>query len=129
MTTETINGQEVLRLHPTIYRGRLSRRPKGWRMLPGGVGCGRPGLLGNPFRVGDPYCETIQDCVDEYDAAIRGESHKDHSAWRRHVLSKLVARHREHGYIVLYCWCKLGDPCHCHPLADAVAKELERIVK
>lgn len=122
----TVQGQELLPLHPEhcIYRGRLSRRG-GWRMLPGGVKCARPGKWGNPHRVSDR--QTPADCVHLYDVSVLayGRAMGTDAAY----LAPLVARHRANGYLILYCWCALDAPCHCHPLGDALVKELERIVK
>lgn len=127
----TVQGQALLPLHPEhmVWRGRLSRRG-GWRMLPGGVNCARPGRWGNPYRVGVDAGDAAG-CVALFALALQGIGPMplDYRPWRNGLVRSLVERHREHGYIVLYCWCKLGDPCHCHPLADALAKELERIVK
>lgn len=126
--TTTIDGQlvEVLHAGRRVYRGRLSRKA-GARMLPGGVNCARPGRWGNGFHVGQVYKGRVlkaQDCVDEYWQNL--------SEWPdivARLTAPLVTRYRQHGHLILYCWCRLGDPCHCKPLADAVVAELERTEK
>lgn len=114
MSAETINGQEVLRLHPAIYRGRLSRRA-GWRMLPGGVNCARPGWFGNPFKVGPDG--DAQACVDKYGHALWEMRFRDPNGvpavpspgvagMLTAYLAPLVEVHRQHGMV-----CALDSQC------------------
>ena len=101
-----------------ISRGQRSRAA-GWRMPVNNVYCGRPSLWGNPYTVaesGGPedacrlYHNDMVDCPDVHDALI----------------APLVTRWQQHRSLVLLCWCAPDAPCHCVPLADALAQELER---
>jgi len=103
-----------------ISRGQRSRA-KGWRMPANGVCCSRPGRYGNPYQV-----------TPEITAAVACRRYAARMAGLRAInalpmiLAPLVTRWRQHRSLVLLCWCAPDAPCHCVPLADAVAAELER---
>lgn len=84
---------------------RIQRqRTKGWRMPEGAVYVGRPGLWGNPFRVGDRNVPTPGVAVRLY-ARLMEVSPE----------SRALARDRLAGRN-LVCWCALTEPCHADVL-------------
>jgi hypothetical protein len=120
-----------------ITRGQRSRA-KGWRMPANGVYCGRPSLWGNPYRA--PRWYPAETCCERYAAMVariltlspnpdnpwRGWRHWGRIPDKQTYFAPLVERWKQHRSLVLLCWCREGAPCHCVPLADAVAAELER---
>lgn len=106
---------------------RIQRKPKGWRMPPGGIYVGRPTIWGNPFQ---PSCKMTpgyrQRLVDLYRAALTGGSDVGHRC-------NLEAWFRDRGWLGpidasspamylaghdLACWCPLDQPCHADVLLE-----------
>lgn len=96
------------------------KRTKGWRMPEGAVYVGRPGGLGNPFRVGEQKWihrdndgsvlivtpATAQDAVDSF-----REYYENNPLIREDVAMNLAGRD-------LACWCPLDQPCHADVLLE-----------
>lgn len=80
------------------------KRTKGWRMPANAVYVGRPGMFGNPYRVG--VNGSVADCVRLY-----RESLKVQRAFRKMVRRELRGKH-------LACWCPLDQPCHADVLLE-----------
>jgi hypothetical protein len=106
-----------------ISRGQRSRA-KGWRMPANGVCCSRPGRYGNPFPLAICHNNAGVACFEYSDWLSRHEIFE--GAPVTEYLAPLVERWQQHRSLVLLCWCAPDAPCHCVPLADAVALELER---
>jgi hypothetical protein len=90
----------------------------GLRWEPGAQYIGRPSPLGNPFRMAteaerdvvcDRYARWFQQRIDADDARVMDE------------LRRLYRWHREHGELVLGCYCA---PRRCH--GDTIKAYLER---
>lgn len=81
---------------------RIQRtRKKGFRLLPGSVYVGRPGIFGNPF-----------DSVEFF--RIWLESGKRRDKRRKELLSRLPELKGKD----LACWCPLDQPCHADVLLE-----------
>ena len=93
------------------------KRTKGWKMPPGAVYVGRPGLFGNPFFSG--HHGTAAECVAKY-----------REAWERTMKhDRPYAPFGEPVYIGhligkdLVCWCPLDAPCHADVLLELVNRK------
>lgn len=80
------------------------QRTKGWRMPANTIYVGRPGMHGNPYRVG--INGTAEDCLRLY-----RESLKIQRAYRRFIKRELRGKN-------LACWCPLDQPCHADVLLE-----------
>jgi hypothetical protein len=94
-------------------RVQLSRK-RGWRMPDNMVRVCRPGIFGNPFRVG-PDGDAAE-CLKKFEEALRNDQLPNlpykpgHCfGWMNHLRGKNLA-----------CWCKLGEPCHADVLLRVV---------
>lgn len=107
-------------------RIQLSRR-KGWRLqdhsralngLPARAVI-RPGIYGNPYRVGKHG--TAAECVAKYRADIArvlsGEVNL-HKVVMRQMLRDIRGKN-------LGCYCKIGSPCHADVLLELANQDLE----
>lgn len=95
------------------------RRTRGWRLPPNTVSVARPGIWGNPYRVGE-HGDAAK-CVARFRADCESgailESVRRHAGARRRGLDQSVAawlaplrgRH-------LACFCPLDKPCHADVL-------------
>jgi len=95
------------------------KRVKGWRMPPGARSVARPGLFGNPYRVGATYPNeglheplTQAAAVDAYRAWITGDS-----VGAQFIRARAVAELRGQD---LACWCAPGTPCHADVLLEII---------
>lgn len=101
------------------------KRTKGWRMPPNTVSVCRPGLYGNPYKVGEDG--TAQECVDKFRTAVESGDLLD---WiSDHFTNSDGSDHWEiEQYLYplrgkdLACWCKKGDPCHGDVLLELANK-------
>jgi hypothetical protein len=106
-------------------RVQLSRK-KGWRMPENTVSVARPGLMGNPFRVGE--YGTPRHCVEAYRRLLSQQP-----SLRRHGVLRIlkgmegrgearVAAMRDRVAELrgknLACWCALDQPCHADVLLE-----------
>lgn len=109
---------------------RIQRmRTRGWKMPEGAVYVGRPGIYGNPFKLGAPFCgPTIRAVYARAEAVAmfrewitRDTLHplcwdKDlvtaHEALRA-ALDRGDLRGRD-----LACWCPIDQPCHADVLLE-----------
>lgn len=103
-----------------ITRGQRSRAA-GWRKPANGVCCDRSSRWGNPNRV-TAYTDAHKACVYFAIDLITPEAAERHA-----YLAPLVTRWRESRSLVVLCWCAPNAPCHCVPLGDALALELQRL--
>ena len=81
-------------------RIQLSRKA-GFRLPPGAINVARRGRWGNPFKVGDPGTETVEQAVGQFSHWLN-VCKWDYLA---SVRDKLKGRD-------LACWCKPVTPCH-----------------
>jgi hypothetical protein len=65
---------------------------------------GRPGMHGNPFRVG--VNGSVADCVRLYRDWLRPQR-----AYLREISRELRGKN-------LACWCRLDQPCHADVLLE-----------
>ena len=93
------------------------KRTKGWKMPPNTVSVTRPGLFGNPYKVGRDG--TAEECVAKFRAA-----------WEATTKSAFI--HPRHPYMPfgkrvylahlrgknLACFCPLDQPCHADVLIE-----------
>ncbi|MCX7784114.1 MAG: DUF4326 domain-containing protein [Meiothermus sp.] len=99
------------------------------------VYCGRPGPLGNPFRVGRNYSK--QRAVDDY-RLLLGEDYAKHfpadkveyvrtrALERIQQIAKKVRRNPTAHRIVLLCPCYVeGEPCHAEVIREKLLEVLE----
>ena len=110
-------------------RIQLSRK-KGWRMPPNTVSVARPGLMGNPFKVG--VHGTARHCVQSYRRLLTGSvSLRRHNMLR--ILKGMEGRGEAHVAEMkaripdlrgknLACWCPLDAPCHADVLIELANK-------
>lgn len=90
------------------------RRTTGWRMPPGAVYVGRPTKWGNPYRVGDGLCSTVDDAVAFYRQWIEtGENYVNDDAPPSIEEIKRELRGRD-----LACWCRTTEMCHADVLLE-----------
>ena len=122
------------------YRIQL-KRVKGWRMPEGAVSVARPGPWGNPFVVGEKFCNLglsialrgiltekqitewhANDGLDVPDAETAVRLFRDYAHWMlEHWLHWLDALRGKD----LACWCDLSEPCHGDVLLELSNKEAE----
>ena len=86
----------------------MSRR-KGWRLPADAVNVARPGVWGNPFRIGDVVDEST--VIADRDEAVR--LYRDRVAGPPAGRSYEELRGRD-----LACWCPLDGPCHADVLLE-----------
>jgi hypothetical protein len=113
------------------------KRVKGWRMPENTISVCRPGIWGNPFKVG--VWGTAQECIEAYRRWMNAEIFSEDLGW----LESLYTDPRfdrtyspNWGYILmnsrkyeelrgknLACFCKPGDPCHADVLLELANKQ------
>ena len=84
------------------------KRSKGWKMPENTVYVGRPTMWGNPYKVGDGLCETVEDAVKYYHIGVLTGSNfvsEDFIPNEDIIRKSLKGKN-------LACWCKEGEPCH-----------------
>jgi hypothetical protein len=90
------------------------RRSKGWRLPSGAIVVARPGIFGNPFKVGpDMPLKMALRCYREW--LVDGETYLDDGLSERRA--RVLARLPELRGKDLACWCPLpkeGEPDRCH---------------
>lgn len=97
------------------------RRTKGWRMPPNTVNVARPGMWGNPFKVGEDG--DVVHCVAEHRKLVNG---LPVSAWPKDERRANDALHAPDVSLIreqlrgknLACWCRIGTPCHADVLLE-----------
>lgn len=103
-------------------RVQRSRKKGSQQASPNGLPiryCGRPGPLGNPFRVSNGDC-THPDCGPRSHPAITAaEAVECFRDWFLHHpdLEKFKAELRGKN---LSCWCPLDQPCHVDVILEIV---------
>jgi hypothetical protein len=88
------------------------KRRAGWRKPEGVLYVGRPGIWGNPWRIGGRAHGAIDPitAVKRYEAALLDGSLRDpQDVALRDRLGELRGRD-------LACWCDLDKPCHAEVL-------------
>lgn len=102
----------------TIPPRAQQRRIKGFKIVPGGVCCTRPGPLGNPFPLVEG--ESRQDCVDSFERWAR-RLFKNRVPTNDCERAFLDAWPRVKAATKLYCFCRIDQPCH----VDVIRKLLK----
>jgi hypothetical protein len=82
------------------------RRTKGWRLPPNTISVARPGLWGNPHRIGVNGCGDAKTAVLWYEQDLLDLTLKDKNQF------SLLSRVHELRGKNLACFCKPGEPCH-----------------
>lgn len=92
------------------HRVKLSRA-KGSKIPPGSVRVTRPGMWGNPFRVGDPGTPDAATAVVQFERVMEDCLNPRNPASKimRAALRTIKGRN-------LACWCRLDQPCHAEVL-------------
>ncbi len=87
------------------------KRTKGWRMPDNTVNVARPGIWGNPYRIGkEPFINTAADAVESFRwMLLRG------AGWDYPGTPAIKTALRGKN---LACWCKPGEPCHADILLE-----------
>lgn len=84
-------------------------------MPEGAVYVGRPGVFGNPYRVGGEIPGTGGDTYDAESATamfrLSARTFWGGEGWREEVRAELAGRD-------LACWCPLDQPCHADVLLE-----------
>jgi hypothetical protein len=109
------------------------KRTKGWRMPPNTVSVTRPGMWGNPFRLGDfvikgdadpdyrgPFkmtyvITTAKHANASFTELKTGEQVLEWYRWYMGVAAKPMSILRGKN---LACWCKVGALCHADILLE-----------
>jgi hypothetical protein len=127
MTTRGIALEQSLRASwPDVWPGpkRIQRqRAKGWRMPEGAVYVGRPTRWGNPWRIGDLWCDALSDDagfiswmagepIPDAATAVRAFD-QDQGLMELQEMEAWYGPLRGHD---LVCWCPLDQPCHADVL-------------
>ena len=87
------------------------KRTKGWRMPPNTVSVTRPGMWGNPWRVG--VDGSAAECVEKYRAKIAS------NMWTFPTAKDIQQALRGKN---LACFCALDQPCHADVLLELANK-------
>jgi hypothetical protein len=86
--------------------GIQRRRAKGWRLPPNSISVARPGLWGNPHKVGVDGCGDAKTAVLRYEQDLLDLKLRD-----KNQVPLLIRVHELQGKN-LACFCKIGEPCH-----------------
>ena len=89
-----------------MSEGIQRERTKGWRMPPNSTSVTRPGLWGNPHRVGVDGCGDAKTAVLRYEQDLLDLKLKDRTG------IPLLERVKELRGKNLACFCPIGTPCH-----------------
>lgn len=116
------------------------RRTKGWRKPEGAIVVSRPGLYGNPFRVGTVvdvyrYSDDGWVRVEVEDRAVARDLYREWLTTPPEIVRAGGWFSREHHHIRtlldlgelrgrdLACWCPAGEPCHADVLLEIANRE------